>query len=662
MSSPPRGRAPPRSARQARLGPGAPPGRPARVRGRAPRSRARPRRSGARRQPRRRLGLRLLGAIHHRRGRLSDAIAVWEELAAREAPGPAAIRHLGLIYEVSAREADRRDEPLPREIEAALGGALPDLMQSCRLALVGDLRGGIRAADRVLERWRGREAHVLKVAAIQRAWLLERAHDVQAAIATLERLADEPQLASDVERLLCLSILYEREGTPERVRRAVRAVRYAHATTREPTLLRRLARLLRSLGHGAIADELERRYLEIFLRRHGALPPRELARAGARSYVPLALLRALHTPRPIALAQMLRHERRRRPEHRRRAAVLALTLGDTDRALSLLRALCASPDPLSTDMLFLADAEDAVGHAATARALRLGALSRERHADATALLAMLPEDQPLGDDVARALGSGERLERWVIALRARVAMHPSSPAAWRALAVLERARGRIEAAQDHEAHARTLAERGGAPHGPVALAAAALRRGGEIRGLVHELWIEEVRHVAGGGGLDADAVLGSVSRDLRATAVSVFYSVRAFVRARYPQRVRSVDASRFLLKVTKDDELSTGDSVGLPMAIAFLGAFLGLPVPTDIASSGAVVCDAQDVIVIRRIGDVEAKILGAYERRLRAILLPAQNREDVERAERVPEAIAAGLVRYVWSLEDVCAELFSELF
>src|SRR5581483_5917666 len=112
-----------------------------------------------------------------------------------------------------------------------------------------------------------RDPYLFKVAAIQRAWLLEQSHNVPAAISTMERLADEPGLANDIERLLCLSVLYEREGTPERIRRAVRAVRHAYLATGQSTLLRRMARLLARLGYARLADLFEARYHELFLQR-----------------------------------------------------------------------------------------------------------------------------------------------------------------------------------------------------------------------------------------------------------------------------------------------------------------------------------------------------------------------------------------------------------
>jgi ATP-dependent Lon protease len=55
---------------------------------------------------------------------------------------------------------------------------------------------------------------------------------------------------------------------------------------------------------------------------------------------------------------------------------------------------------------------------------------------------------------------------------------------------------------------------------------------------------------------------------------------------------------------------------------------------------------------------VDAKIEGAFERRVGRLLLPAENREDVERAERIPREVSRGLVVYVATLEDACRELF----
>jgi ATP-dependent Lon protease len=106
------------------------------------------------------------------------------------------------------------------------------------------------------------------------------------------------------------------------------------------------------------------------------------------------------------------------------------------------------------------------------------------------------------------------------------------------------------------------------------------------------------------------------------------------------------------LKIAKEDEPSSGTSAGLPVAIAFLSLLLQREVPKTIALTGALVCDSQGEIVLRRVGDALYKVKGAYHRNLRSILLPEENREDVEGGDIVPPAVARELVRYAARLSD----------
>jgi ATP-dependent Lon protease len=88
--------------------------------------------------------------------------------------------------------------------------------------------------------------------------------------------------------------------------------------------------------------------------------------------------------------------------------------------------------------------------------------------------------------------------------------------------------------------------------------------------------------------------------------------------------------------VTKEDEPSGGLSAGLPTALAFLSVFLDRPVPQDLASSGVLVTDAHDVLVVRPVGEAEWKVRGAYNRNLRLVILPEGNGADFERSIQVP--------------------------
>ncbi|MRG92045.1 S16 family serine protease [Polyangium spumosum] len=605
--------------------------------------------------------LGLLAAIHHARGELGAAITLHTEMAARAGGEPSALATLGRLFEASMREESPSARAPHHAPDAPSATGMAELEHAFRVAFGGNLQGALRIVDRVAARARTEARSVYKLAMLERAFLLEQAQDVRGAIATLERLADEPGLASDVERLLCLSLLYEREGTPERIRRALRAVRYAYLVTRRPTLLRRIARLVGKLGHTRLAELFEARYLEVFRRRMHVLSLREAARALPATYLPPEGLSVLPFGHRAVLHLFERIRDRKRPEHRRRAAALLLWAGEAARAEVMYAELARQGEATAVDLLYWADALEATGERARANEERRRGVAAMDRPDAAALARLLGRDDTSAEDARAALGSPERLAEAASALRARRKAHPEDRAAVLALARLSEARGDMEAKRRYEAHARALAEARHAPR-PYVLAAAALRRGGEVRGVIHELWVDTRRARRGGGRLDEKDVLGSVAPDLRARAVSLFHAVRAFVRTRYPHRVDpALDDLRFFLRFTKDDEPSSGDSAGLPIAVAFASVMLGLSAPSDVAFSGAVICDAHDVLALGRIGDVDAKIEGAYERRLSRIVLPAQNRDDVTHAERVPRKIAEHMVVFARTLDEALEAVFPEL-
>ncbi len=605
--------------------------------------------------------LGLLAAIHHARGELGAAIAVHTEIAARAGGEPTALATLGRLFEASLRDESQSARGAHFVPEAGTTTGMGDLEHAFRVAFTGNLQGALRIVDKVAARGRSEGRGVYKLAMLERAFLLEQAQDVRGAITTLERLADEPGLANDVERLLCLSLLYEREGTAERIRRALRAVRYAYLVTRRPTLLRRIARLVGKLGHARLAELFEARYLEIFRHRMHALTLREASRALPSTYVPPAGLSALPFSRRAVLHLFERHQDRKRPEHRRRAAALALWAGDAARAAALYAVLDREGQTTAVDLLYFGDALEAIGDEDRARLARRRGISGLDRPDAAALARFLGHEATSVEETREALGSPERLAEAVRALRARKKAHPEDRAAVLALARVAEAKGELEAKEQYEAHARALARTEHAPR-PYVLAAAALRRSGEVRGVIHELWADSRRAGKGRGGLDECDVLGSVAPDLRARSVSIFQAVRSFVRTRYPHRViADLDDRRFLLRFTKDDEPSSGDSAGLPIAMAFASVMLGLSAPSDVAFTGAVICDAHDVLSLGRIGDVDAKIEGAYERRLSRIVLPAQNKDDVTHAERVPRKIAEHLVVFARTLDEALEAVFPEL-
>jgi ATP-dependent Lon protease len=125
-----------------------------------------------------------------------------------------------------------------------------------------------------------------------------------------------------------------------------------------------------------------------------------------------------------------------------------------------------------------------------------------------------------------------------------------------------------------------------------------------------------------------------------------------FARAHWPHLSADSNNYAYSLKIAKEDEPSSGSSAGLPVALAFLSLILGRRVPPDLAASGSMVSDSQRHVVLRRVGDAPHKTKGAYHRNLSMLLLPEENRPDVECGDVVPLTVARDLVRYAADLSE----------
>jgi predicted S18 family serine protease len=142
---------------------------------------------------------------------------------------------------------------------------------------------------------------------------------------------------------------------------------------------------------------------------------------------------------------------------------------------------------------------------------------------------------------------------------------------------------------------------------------------------------------------------------------NTFLAVREYARANYPHLTGDILDFNYSYKVTKEDEQSGGLSAGLPTALAFLSVFLDRLVPQDVASSGMLVTDAHDVLVVRPVGEAEWKVRGAFNRNLRLVILPEGNRADFEHSVQVPRPIWTELVRFVTDLDSAVKLVFTDL-
>src|SRR5262249_41702235 len=183
---------------------------------------------------------------------------------------------------------------------------------------------------------------------------------------------------------------------------------------------------------------------------------------------------------------------------------------------------------------------------------------------------------------------------------------------------------------------------------------------GKWKGLIHEIVASREPAPAGKGGVlnPNDGVLGSVTPDFLTVIRSTLASTKDFARYHWPHLCRDADDFYYRLKIAKDDEPSSGTSAGLPVAVAFLSVLLGREVPKELALTGTLICDSQGELVVRRVGDAPYKAKGAYHRNLKSILLPEENREDVEGGDLVPSSVARELVRYAGRLSEVVEALW----
>ena len=193
-------------------------------------------------------------------------------------------------------------------------------------------------------------------------------------------------------------------------------------------------------------------------------------------------------------------------------------------------------------------------------------------------------------------GALEALERAVREMPLRAEL-------WQELSALHRLAGDADAAKRCAARAKALAAADARRDSAVGrtLSAAVYHFAGDAQGLIHELWAGRHPAPPGRGG-HLTEIFGSVRPELEHTVRNILVSVREYAQAKLPHQTHGLTDYNYTLKITKEDEPSGGDSAGLPIALAFLSVFLGQPLPQDVASSGVVVADAHDVLVVQPVG------------------------------------------------------------
>jgi tetratricopeptide (TPR) repeat protein len=596
--------------------------------------------------PEDRSALDLFAKVKHMRGGLSEAVACWAQLHARSSQNGSALTRLGAMLQLAKDPERGAGEFLavgPFQLLRKPAAHL-ELEEAFRQFVARRPDHARSACQRLAAKHRGQDREVYKLAVLAEAWIAELSGERAAAVRVLEELGNERGFETDVDRITALARLYEQLGGREPLEKATHIYRFLEGHTDDVWVLGALAALCRKLGETSEAAEYDRRYLEAFRRCMHRPSFAEVVTAAARQYVPLEKLLALRFAEP---------EPPPHPTPREEGLMLALA-GDFAHARARLHA-----GGESLDLKYLANLAALQGNVGEAARLYVESLDPELTDVRVVgwLLDHAGEEEAVAE-VFRRAGVGERVQK---RLEALLRAAPVRGGVWRQLAALHRILGRSEEAArclERSASLEEARQRGDHPVGRV-LAAAVYHFVGTAKGLIHEVWTGRKPAAPGRGGF-LEEILGNLTPEMKEATRNTFLSVREFARARFPHRTEDILDYGYTYKVTKEDEPSGGLSAGLPSALAFLSVFIDCPVPQDVASSGVLIADAHDVLVLGAVGESEYKVRGAYNRNLRQLILPQANRRDLLGSALVPGVICQEIVAHASTLDEAVTLTFGE--
>jgi tetratricopeptide (TPR) repeat protein len=589
--------------------------------------------------------LSLLAKIHHMRGELTQAIGCWSKLDALATPHKEVARlQLGGIFHLVKNPDEGGDFALLQRYQLARKApAYLEIEEAFRRFLAGKPVEAQSRCRRVAQRMAGKDPAMYKLAVLADAWLAELSGDLSGACSTLEALGAVRGFEYDADRILALARVAEGLGTRDKLEAAVNICRYLDRQFGKMSVLSRLASLHDRLGEPQIAEEYRSRYLDAFRARMHRPSFADVIWVAAQSYLPLRRLLTLRVAGGELPGEASSRER----------ALASALRGDLAAARSALDA------SQLLDQKYIADIDAQSGDERRATSGYF-AVYRADPEDVHVLGALLHRKASWGPDVAEHFASPANVQPAEAVLRRALRREPEQASLWSALSVLL---GSAEDAERCRQRAQSLercAVQQAAPVGRV-LAAAVYHFVGKAKGLIHEVWADRLPAAPGQGGwLDEKHIFGSVTPSMRTAIQSTFLAVREYVRSRFPHRSEDLLQYQYTFKVTKDDEPSDGLSAGLPSAVAFLSVFLQRPVPQDVALSGMLITDAHRSLAVRIVGEAEFKVKAAYNRNLKMLILPAENRAELSGSREVPDCISGELVRYAADLDEALVHLFGD--
>ncbi len=155
------------------------------------------------------------------------------------------------------------------------------------------------------------------------------------------------------------------------------------------------------------------------------------------------------------------------------------------------------------------------------------------------------------------------------------------------------------------------------------------------------LFIESLR-MPGRGELKLTGSLGDVMRESVEAA-------RSWLRSHpedFPTLIDSFDETDVHVHVPSGAVPKDGPSAGVGMVVSLASLFSDRPVPPDLAMTGEITLRGK----ILPVGGIKEKLLAAKRAGIRAVILPEENRRDVD---EIPEALLKGLdLCYVGTIDE----------
>ena len=153
----------------------------------------------------------------------------------------------------------------------------------------------------------------------------------------------------------------------------------------------------------------------------------------------------------------------------------------------------------------------------------------------------------------------------------------------------------------------------------------------------------EVNMMPGKGEIELTGQMGDVMKESALTGISFVRSVSG----EYKIAADTFKKNDFHIHIPEGAVPKDGPSAGITMATAIMSAITGLPVHADVAMTGEITLRGR----VLPIGGLKEKILAAKTAGIRKVLVPAENRRDIEEISR---EIKSGLeIVYVENMREV---------